>query len=47
MYILHEVEIIKELTDNKDSENEIISETNQHAIVSHRCRNKQDAEKNK
>ena len=41
--IVHEVEImtyLKELTDNKDSENEIIPETNQHAIVSNRCRNK-------
>ena len=48
--IVHEVEImtyLKELTDNKDSENEIIPETNQHAIVSNRCRNKQDATKKK
>ena len=46
--IVHEVEImthLKELTDNKDSENAIIPETNQHAIVSNRYRNKQDAAK--
>ena len=46
--IVHEVEImtyLKELTDNKDSENEIIPETNQHAIVNNKYRNKQDAAK--